>query len=90
MTTDLCKPATATGYQPGSVHGRWLRACVSLLCSLFLALYLLFWFFESLSPRMDAIARWETRNKVSVARPHPHPNCIVTGTLLCLESIPNE
>ena len=88
MTTNLCKPATATGYQPGPVSGRWLRACVSLLCAVSLAVWLLFWFFESLSPRMDAIAQWETRNKMAIAR--PHPNCLVTGTLLCLESIPDE
>lgn len=85
MTTDLRKPAKTTGSHPGPVHGRWLRACVSLALSLMLAAWLLLWFFESLSPRMDVIAGWETRGKTT--QPRPRPACVVTGTLLCFTGL---
>lgn len=88
MTTSLRIPATATGCQPGTLKGRCLRVCVSLACSVGLAAYLLFWFFEGLSPRMDSIARWETRRK-SAAQTHKE-QCAVTGTLLCLKDLPSS
>lgn len=86
MTTSLRIPATATGCQPGTPQkGRWLRVCVSLA----FAAYLLFWFFEGLSPRMDSIAQWETRRK-SAVKTHKEEQCVVTGTLLCLNDLPSS
>ncbi len=68
------------GYRPSL-----LRGCVQLAIALALAGWLLFWFFEALSPRMDSIAELETRHKVSAAR--PHETCLVTGTLICFNGL---
>lgn len=42
----------------GGRDGLTLRTFICITCSVVLALYLLFWFLESIGPRMEIINKW--------------------------------
>jgi len=66
----------------------FLRGCVLICISLVFAVYLLFWFYEGLSPRMDAVAAFSARTGVLAYSSSPRvmhkPHGCMANIMVCV------